>query len=67
MMRTTRWTAVATLIFFASQLSAPEAWAQAQAPPKATGAAGAPTSPATPAAARPRSVPERSRELPLAP
>jgi len=47
--RTTRRTAVATLLFFGGQLSAPAAWAQA--PPKATGAAGAPTSPAPPATA----------------
>src|SRR5262249_11685573 len=45
----TRWAAVATLIFFGSQLSAPEAWAQA--PPQTAGATGAPAAAAGPAPA----------------
>jgi hypothetical protein len=51
--RTTRWTAIATLLLFGGQLSAPAAWAQAPSTP-APGApakgAGAPSAPASPAA-----------------
>src|SRR5262245_27853869 len=49
--RTTRWTAVATVLFFVGHLAGPAAWAQA--PSKAAGPAGATASPApSPGAAK---------------
>src|SRR5262245_39237718 len=52
--RTTRWTAIATLLFLSVELSLPAAWGQAPSMPAsgapASKAAGTPTAPAAPAA-----------------
>jgi hypothetical protein len=48
---TTRWTAIATLLFFGGQLTVPAAWAQAPSmPASGAKAAGPPSAPASPAA-----------------
>ena len=59
---TTRWTTIVTLLFFGAQLSVPAAWAQSPSMPSsgapATGAAGAPASPAArPATPTPKPTP----------
>ncbi len=68
--RTTRWTAIATLLFLGGQLTVPAAWAQAPSMPasgapasKATGPPGAPASPAArPATPTTAAGPAASRE-----
>ena len=74
--RTTRWTAIATLLFLGGQLTVPAAWAQAPSmPASGAQAAGPPSAPASPAArpatptaaARTGGRPGGDRERPLAP
>jgi hypothetical protein len=68
--RATRWTALATILFFGSQLAAPAAWGQGASMP-AAGApakpAGAPSPPAAAPAARPAAAPASRDETGNAP
>ena len=68
--RTTRRTAIATLLFFGGQLSGPAAWAQAPSPPAAGAPSrrrtGAPATPATPTVVGSPRRPRRRPEPPLA-
>ena len=64
MTETTRWTALATLLFLGAHLSAPIAWAQAPSMPASGAKAAGPAGSAR--RRRPGGLPRGDREHPLA-